>query len=150
MPRRKIIPDDWLYHDLKGENGTDKQEEAHRFLEKLKEKCDKLVVLKESLIWKKFCELSTDSRPQIIIYSKLLWGEILLDSLKCTWFEPSALPHSDMPADTPAKDEHIYQLARANCDAVVVTTDNILIEFLKKERLCVDHRDVFLAQYLAD
>jgi rRNA-processing protein FCF1 len=41
-----LILDEWIIHDLQGDNGSEKQKESYKFLEKIKEKCDKICWIK--------------------------------------------------------------------------------------------------------
>ena len=49
-----LIIDEWLWHDLAGENGEEKQKEAFRFLECIFKICDKIAIMENSPFIKKF------------------------------------------------------------------------------------------------
>lgn len=40
-----LVLNGWIIHDLSGENGPRRQDEAVRFLEAVIEKCDRIVIL---------------------------------------------------------------------------------------------------------
>jgi hypothetical protein len=66
MPQSSfIVPNEWLAHDLRGDNGGEKQKETFLFLEKVKDKCDKLVILDGSPFTEKIYKLMNDQRPQV-------------------------------------------------------------------------------------
>src|SRR3989344_5988722 len=61
-----IIVDEWLFEDLAGNNGRDKQIETVIFLNKLYEICDQIVILEGSSFEKKmndFTSSTNDSPP---------------------------------------------------------------------------------------
>jgi hypothetical protein len=41
-----LILDEWIIHDLQGDNGEEKQKESSAFLYKIKERCDKICWIK--------------------------------------------------------------------------------------------------------
>jgi hypothetical protein len=49
-----FILDEWLIHDLQNDNGKDKQKESFLFLEKIKERCDKISFIAGSKFNNKF------------------------------------------------------------------------------------------------
>jgi hypothetical protein len=56
-----LILDEWLIHDLQGENGFERQSESFQFLERVKERCDKVVFVRGSKFLEKvwgFSEVS--------------------------------------------------------------------------------------------
>ncbi len=51
-----LILDEWIIHDLQYDNGEEKQKESFQFLKKIKEKCDKIAIVKNSkFVKKKIC-----------------------------------------------------------------------------------------------
>lgn len=42
MASRCFVVNEWLFHDLLGENGEHKQEQTYQFLERLRERCDRI------------------------------------------------------------------------------------------------------------
>lgn len=51
------VVDEWLLHDLKGDNGPKRQKEANLFLDKLLSQCDVIVFVEKSVWAKKAYEL---------------------------------------------------------------------------------------------
>ena len=58
-----LIIDEWLWHDLAGENREEKQKEAFRFLECIFKICDKIAIMENSPFIKKFWQLLNALTP---------------------------------------------------------------------------------------
>lgn len=43
-----LILDEWIIHDLQGDNGQNRQKESYKFLETIINKCDKIAILRGS------------------------------------------------------------------------------------------------------
>jgi len=61
-----FIIDEWLWSDLNGENGREKQEEAYYFLETLFKKCDRIAVAKGSKFQQKECNFSKNAPTDVV------------------------------------------------------------------------------------
>ena len=146
------IPDEWLLHDLRGDNGERRQKKAIEFLERLRRICDKLVVVKGSPWLKKartFFEVRT---PQMHEIGHFLWG-VLIDSEKTLLFDLDDL--QDIPAKMAEtfeeKDHYLLRAERTVPGSIIVTTDRrSLYEPLKEQfsYVKVQLRDCFLREYL--
>ncbi|MDW8027024.1 MAG: hypothetical protein RMK94_01375 [Armatimonadota bacterium] len=75
------VVNEWLLHDLKGENGQERQKEADRFLDMLIRHCDIIVFVSGSPWAKKAYELMKFGDPKRRLLSKKLWG-LLRDANK--------------------------------------------------------------------
>jgi hypothetical protein len=72
-----FIVNEWLWSDLNGENGEQKQKEAFYFLTTLYKKCDRIAVAKGSKFQQKewnFSKNATDSikRPMVRLYFSII------------------------------------------------------------------------------
>ncbi len=83
MSSECIVLDEWLIHDLLGENTRDAQDKAHRFLTAIRQKCDHIAVITGSNWMKKAYGLMRESSPLLRKLSKQLHLDILLDPDKC-------------------------------------------------------------------
>ncbi len=138
-----LIIDEWLWHDLAGENGEEKKKEAFMFLIHILKICDKIAVMENSPFVKKFWDFSKVLDREVI---KLFKNGFLLNSDKCKLCE-----YTDSYTLPEIKPDDLY-LYNLYCileeEKWVITTDRPLIEVFKKEGLKAYHRDEFLSDYL--
>jgi hypothetical protein len=80
-----------LVHDLLGDNGQEAQKESYDFLIKLKEKCDRIVILRSSPWMEKAYELMKRGNPPVRGLSKYLHEVILRDSKKSQFLDESEI-----------------------------------------------------------
>jgi len=151
MPSQNIVVDEWLLHDLSGENGPKAQGQAYRFLSKLKNKCDRLVVLRGSVWVKKAYALMKSLDPDVRRLSKFLHRGILQDLQKCRYFEANeirSLPE-DVAGTIPRKDVYLVEAYCSSAADMFLTTDETLYDVLRDMRnVNARLRDEFLAAYL--
>jgi hypothetical protein len=153
VPCTPLIINEWLFHDLGGENGREAQERAYEFLLALRDGDDCIAALRPSRWMDKAYALMKVTSPEIRILSKLLHLGILLDSAKCLYVEADNLDDLPVPLaeEVPGDDAYLFQTALAIGAKVIVTSDKRLIglagsapEFDIQLRL----RDEFIAEYL--
>jgi len=142
---------EWIFHDIRGENGWHAQERAGLFLQALKEAPDRVVVQRGSRWTEKAWALwrETDARVQVL--SKFLYLGILIDAQKCVYLGPDQVQDlpPDLAARVPADDIYLFQAALAGGANIIVTTDERLVGAVEAAR---DHgiqmslRDVFMAE----
>jgi hypothetical protein len=145
---RKFVVNEWLLHNLRGDNGEEAQREAERFLTTLWEQCDRLVVLWGSPWMRKAFALMKIPDEPIRQLSKLL-QTLLRDAQECCLFHPDEVP--PLPAWGGQVRPDDRYLVRVFCAAgvdVLATSDEPLREALE-EHMQVASRDAFLAQYLS-
>ncbi|MGH7772227.1 MAG: hypothetical protein ACREQA_08300 [Candidatus Binatia bacterium] len=152
MSSLSFVIDEWLLHDLAGQNGKDAQEEAGNFLRKLKEKCDKIVVLRGSPWAQKAYGLMTQPDPLISKLSKYLHVAILLNSQKCRLLSSDDL--RELPDNlknlVPADDLYLVEIFDSANAKALVTTDKTLYQSLSTAQIInIRLRDDFLKEYLA-
>jgi len=149
---QRFVLNEWILHDLRGDNGPKAQEESHRFLDKLKEKCDRIAVLIGSPWMGKAYELMWHTNPPIRTLSKHLHG-ILRDSRKCELLDQSrikTLPE-DLKGSVPPGDFYLVETYYSADAQVLVTTDQKLIQILSAaQNVNIRLRDEFLRKYLDD
>lgn len=129
-----IVINEWLPHDMRGDNGLLLQERAEVFLESLKSGTDKIVVLRGSKWDAKVWALWTSTDVRVQVLSKLLYLGILIDPLKRIYLDPEEV--QDLPPDlaeqVPADDIYLFQTAIAAGAKTIVTTDGRLINAVSK------------------
>ncbi|MEI7709120.1 MAG: hypothetical protein WCI76_00195 [bacterium] len=156
-----IIVDEWLFEDLAGKNGADKQSQAVQFLYKLEEICDRIVVLEGSPFEKKMHDLmgSTNDSCRFRAARSVFIELISSNSLKKCFIakeDISALPddvikliHKINPSST--KDHYLFQAHQKlkHKDCFILTSDGRWEnEKLKKKGFRIVMKDSFITQYL--
>jgi predicted nucleic acid-binding protein len=151
MPSQNIVVDEWLLHDLSGENGRKAQGQAYRFLLKLKDKCDRLVVLRGSVWAQKAYALMKSLDREVQRLSKFLHRGILQDLQKCRYFETNEI-HSlsqDVASQIPRKDVYLVEVYCSSGADMLLTTDGPLRDVLRDVgTVNVRLREEFLTEYL--
>ena len=142
-----LIIDEWLWHDLIGENGKDKQKEGFVFLKCIFKICDKIAIMEKSPFIKKFWHFLKNNAlsPEMI---KLFKNCFLFNSDKCRLVDyTSKYTLEGIKPD----DLYLYNLChvleRESNEYIVITTDKPLIESFRKRGLKTKHRDEFLKSY---
>ena len=151
MPTKVLVINEWLFHDLQGENGPDKQIETYRFLRAFENSGDRLAFLKESQWAEKSWSLMGNNDVRIKAISRLV-QQLLRDSNKCRVLQPeeaeSAAP-DDAIAAAPDEDVYLIQTYYAADADLLITTDEGLYEaFESRQDVEVIYRDAFLNDYL--
>jgi len=148
-----IVLNEWVIHDLRGENGSLAQRQSAEFLQLFQRSADHIVVLRRSPWTTKAFNLMTVSTPPVRILSKFLHLSILQDSLKCRYVEAEEIQPLpwDLAEQIPNDDAYLFQTALAVVAPIIVTSDVRLIErvaTLARERgVQMRQRDEFLAGY---
>ena len=138
-----IIFDEWLIHDLRGDNGESKRKETLTFLEKMYDRCDKLVILEGSPFVQKFYKLlMKDNRVHIRSISRYLRNYFLLNSDKCVKLSVAQELPEELKDRIPHEDRYLYQIRQTIKQGIIVTTDEEL-RSLPNTYL----RDEFLKEY---
>ena len=140
-----LIIDEWLWHDLSGENGSQKQKETFEFFECIYKICDKIAVMRDTPFLTKFFKLAKSSKMRGII--KIF---DVYNSQKVLFLE-SQEDDVDLPG-VKIKPDDIYLYNIYNCvegQKCIITTDKPLIEEMKSKGIEIYHRDEFLYKYLS-
>ncbi|GBC97100.1 hypothetical protein HRbin16_02920 [bacterium HR16] len=144
--KQRFIVDEWLWHDLNGENGDEKRAEAFAFVEKVLHKCDMIVSLKQSPFEQKFFQLCqrTDVVTRRIV--RFFRMQILQNQQKYRTYAEADCP--PLPDESAVKTDDVY-LVRLGLGGygTVVTTDNPLLQRLQEMNVPCIHRDTLLKQY---
>jgi len=152
MPSIPLIVDEWVIHDLRGDNSEERQKETLQFLHRIQEKCDHIVVLYGSVWARKAFQLMSESRLELREISKFLHRKFLRDPAKCNLVYPHDIPPipSDVQAAVSPDDSYLIAHCLLDSKSIIVTTDEELIEALSKlSNITVRLRDEFLINYTA-
>jgi hypothetical protein len=147
-----LVLNEWIIHDLEGENGSERQNETYEFLNQVERKCDHLVLLRGSMWMKKACELMKESgkSSNLRILSKFLFNTFILNPVKCKIFESNEVPplSADLESVISTDDLYLIALHILLPGSIVVTTDTKLMEALSKSpNIIIKLRDDFLKSY---
>ncbi len=151
-PARMLVINEWLFHDLQGENGREKQVETFLFLQTLEHRRERLAFLKESQWAGKSWSLMGINDIRLKPLSRLL-QRILRNSNKCRIVQPEDIEAAGVPEEAidaaPEEDIYLIQTYYASNADLLVTTDAGLLEaFESRQDVEVIHRDSFLRDYL--
>lgn len=151
MSSVSLIVNEWVIHDLRGDNGEQRQRETLQFLIQVEQKCDHIVLLHGSTWMRKAYELMKDPRASLRPVSKFLHLAFLRNPSKCQILgenEVQPLP-DNMQSVVPYDDSYLIQLNTAVPRSTIVTTDRSLIERLSKlPNITVSIREEFLKHYM--
>lgn len=148
-----IVVDEWLFHDLAGDNGSIKQEETFRFLYKILKICDRIVILEDSPFASKIGQFikSSENDTTLKEISKFLNGSILTNSLKTELLPKEnikPLP-SHLAKLVPSDDRYLFQAHLALKGSFILTTDGRWpVKLTKQKSIKIEMRDSFLKKYL--
>ncbi len=146
-----LVLNEWIFHDLLGENGVDAQREAAAFLNALYSSSDKLVLPSELRWMQKAYQLMTLTNPLLRRSSKQ-FQSLLRDSERT--LDSRRLGEVDIPGELLVKlpDEDVYLVSAylaAGADKLI-TTDQPLSDSLDDTDLVsCQMRDNFLSNYLS-
>ena len=142
-----VVLNEWIFHDLIGENCEDAQQESAEFLNLFSASRDTLV-LPDERRWREKAYRLLSLSDAAIRNTCLQFQALMLDSRRAV--DVGSMHAMDVPADMSVPDDDRY-LVRAylSSDAdVLVTTDRGLHEALAgSNAVCCALRDQFLADY---
>lgn len=153
MPSECFVINEWLIHDLLGDNGEEAQKESYKLLLKLKEKCDRIAVLDGSPWMNKAYRLMKSGEPPIRSLSEYLRGVILGDPEKCVILNKSEI--RDLPENVknlaPQDDLYLIETYYSASAKLLVTSDQRLLQTFfnaSNINMVIKLRDEFLREYL--
>ena len=153
----RLIINEWLIHDLSGDNGLMAQEESAKFLIKLAASIDQIVILEKSPWMTKAYKLMTKTGAKERILSRLLHREILLNSEKCHRVNssdvkpiPQNLQNLIDAGQVDSDDYYLFQLYYSTNVDLIITSDIRLRDALSQiNDIRIRLRNDFLKEYLA-
>ncbi len=149
MPSKCYVFNEWLIHDLSGQNGPERQKAAHEVLVRVRDGEDLIAAGRNTPWMNKAFALMRARRHDVRQLSKLLHRGIIWDSGKCVLVDQSRL--EPLPNEEarllPQKDVYLVQVYRAASADLIVTTDEELLEKAGNLGIRIAFRDDFLTQY---
>lgn len=153
MSAKCFVLNEWIIHDLRGENGATAQEQAGEFLERLKTECDEIAVLEGSPWMRKAYQLMECTDVVAQQFSRYFHLNILRDSSKCRIIRTSEV--REVPEQfRRVVDDDDFCLIETYYSAgamVIVTSDRPFYERVAGVRNAGIHimlRDEFIQEYL--
>jgi hypothetical protein len=148
-----FVINEWLWHDLSGDNGRQVQEEALNVLTKLSKSDHRIAVVEGSPFDQKAWTLCKTANPMILqAIGRLYVRTVRLNPDRCLILrhqETVDLP-PDLASEVNVDDEYLVKALLTAEGAVLVTTDAALRESLTKAgRNCIS-REEFVAAILQD
>jgi len=144
------VLNEWVWADAVGENGRTRQLEAFQVLSALSERSDRIVVVKGSSFYAKawkLCIAMTLPAREIAQFFKL---NFLFNSDKCRLLNESELEQFPLSlSDVKNDDQYLVRAQLTATGSVIITTDRPLKAALDQAGIPCEHRDDFVARYLA-
>ena len=153
LPARMLVINEWLFQDIKGENGQSKRWGTGTFLAQFAQGQDKFAVLQDNdNPWmKKSNELMTHGDSRIRLLSKQL-RSLTWNPDKCKLIQPEDANYAALQdAIDAAPDEDVYLIQTyfaAGADLLITTDEGLLEAFVCRQDVQVVHRDIFLKDYM--
>lgn len=152
-----LILDEWIIHDLINDNGEEKQKESFQFLERMKDKCDKICLVKESKFMGKIGRFAKLAANSLELKNKFRFLKLVFleNSEKCEIIKLQNAKNGDVNVQELLvkinPDDHYLVIAYSKFKeegykCVIITTDNKLKEALHN-RVSVSLRDSFIKEY---
>ena len=146
-----IVLNEWVFHDLLGDNGPERRRQTLAFMEAFESSGDRLVIPNEDRWLQKALSLTFRQEPEGKMIGALI-SRILWNSKNFVQAEPNpALIPDDLLRETPSKDLYLVEAYLSAGADMLVTTDcglhGALADFSDVD--CSLRRD-FLSGYFAD
>ena len=144
-----LVINEWIFHDLLGDNGPQAFEEAEIFFRKLFQSDDWIVMPSEQRWRGKAFQLMTSPSPGIRQVSQL-FHRLLRDSNRCIVLNPEDIPQAPDGEYDWAPSEDIYLIEAfiaANADLLVTTDETLFDRVAEHGQFTCRMRDEFLAVY---
>lgn len=150
MSSLPLILNEWVIHDLCGENKQERQIETFQFLERIQRKCDYIVLLRGSPWMNKAYQFMQASDVQLRYYSMFLHGSFISNSAKCKIYntdEIISIPR-ELKEFVPEADSYLIELHLTEPGSIIITTDIKLVEALHHiPNIAIKLRDEFIKEY---
>src|SRR5579863_924264 len=144
-----FVVNEWLWHDLSGNNGPSQQSEAFSIIEKLPASDHRIVVIEGSSFDQKAWSLCKSANPIVQRIAGAYVANVRANSDRCQTLKPgdvAAFPQELALAIKP-DDRYLVQALLSVPGAILVTTDGDLRDALGKTGLNCISREQFLSTY---
>jgi hypothetical protein len=148
-----IIIDEWLWADLAGENSSDAKEQAFNFISRIYQKCDRIVMVKESKFMQKlwaFCKDANDIwNRKIANFYNANFTYNMSKSVILEWGSLQSIPEQVVNETNPDDHYLIQALVTVDAQVVLVTTDRSLKDVLSRHGFNCALRNEFVKGYIS-
>jgi hypothetical protein len=144
-----FVINEWLWSDLSGINGGQKQREAFKVVQKLPASEHRIVVIEKSRFVQKAWELCKSPDQIVGRIAALFMNNVWANSdrfLVLSADDPCEIP-ADLANSTKSDDHYLVRALLSVEGAILVTTDNDLHGAVNRAGLSVLFRDEFLSTY---
>ena len=144
-----LVINEWIFHDLLGENGPAAYRETEDFVKKLFQSTDWIVMPIEQRWKRKAYQLMTSETPELRQVSQL-FHSLLRDSNRCIIVNPDDIPATLQGAYDWAPTEDIYLIetyVAADADLLVTTDETLNQAIAERGEITCQLRDDFLSSY---
>ena len=145
-----LVINEWIFHDLLGENGPEAYEATEDFVNRLFQATDWIVMPNEQRWKRKAYQLMTSATPELRQVSQL-FHMLLRDSNRCIIVNPDDIPPASQGTYdwVPSKDVYLIEACDATKADLLVTTDQTLFDRVTERGVVhCQMRDDFLSSYV--
>ena len=121
-----IIPDEWLVHDLMGENGEEAQRATIAFHGTILQKCDRIAILRGSPFAGKVLDLMGTEDVRLRRLARYLRLQFIENSKKCLILQTGKDLDIQLSARVPISDRYLFEVRELLGEGTIVTTDSDL------------------------
>ena len=147
-----LVINEWIFHDLLGENGPEAYEATADFLKVLFQSDDWIVMPYEQRWRSKAYQLMNSAMPELRPLSQL-FHRLLRDSDRCIIVNLGDIPTASLDAHDWAPPEDIYLIeayVAANADLLITTDETLNQAIAEHGQFVCQLRDEFLSAYTPD
>ncbi len=144
-----LVINEWIFHDLLGENGPEAYEATADFLKRLFQSDDWIVMPYEQRWKSKAYQLMNSTMPELRPLSQL-FHRILRDSDRCIIVNPDDIPVTPEGTYDWAPEEDVYLIEAydaSNADLLVTTDETLFDKVTGYGQFNCQMRNDFLAWY---
>ena len=144
-----LVLNEWIFHDLLGENGPEAREATSNFVKRLFGSTDKIVLPNEQRWKSKAYLLMTSPTPSLRQISQL-FHSLLRDSNRCVVLNTEDIPTTPQGAYdwVPAEDVYLIEaFVESNADLLVTTDETLFDRVDEHGGYNCQMRDEFLSSY---
>ena len=144
-----LVLNEWIFHDLLGENGVEVQRETSRFLNEFYLSHDNLVLPKEPRWPQKAYRMMTQSDARLRVISKQFHTLILNSNrvIDVRTIAPQNVPE-ELCYRLPPEDEYLVTAyLSADADSLITTDQNLYVALADSAHVKCQLREEFLNDY---
>ena len=146
-----LVLNEWIFHDLWGENGIKAQREVALFLDTFLSSSDQLVLSSEPRWIRKAYQLMTQTSPTLVQISKQ-FQSLLQDSERT--IDSRRMSAAEIPAKLLGRlpEEDVYLVSAylsAGADLLITTDRGLCDSVADSDLVSCQMRDSFLSEYLS-